>query len=202
MPDARCRRVAAVRDHMVARGDREVPERLAGARTLGFRNGEVIADQRGKAHAVVDPPKRAGPAGLLHGRRVERADLQPGFPVFNRRAELAEKRLAKRMKPGAGLGKALLQRNRGKVGEPGPVGPDRSLAQRMPAAEMKKQGAKQILRRLVLAQPLEGAGLGSQFLPTGRKEAHKQFPILVHAAPLPEIADAAPHHNSCPPQTR
>ncbi len=45
MPDAGGGRIAAVSDQAVAALHRELPERLAGPRTLGLRQPEMVADQ-------------------------------------------------------------------------------------------------------------------------------------------------------------
>lgn len=63
--------------HVVARLDGEVRQRLASALPLGCRELEEVASQGRKAHAVVDSPKRPGSAGFLYRCGIEHPDLQP-----------------------------------------------------------------------------------------------------------------------------
>ena len=56
--------------------------------------------------------------------------------------------------------------------------------ERMPAAQMHQKHTQETLRRLVLAQPLQGTRLGGQNPPVVREECRQQFPVLFHSARL------------------
>jgi len=76
------------------------------------------------------------------------------------------------------------------------AGPDGDgLARRVAAAEIQQQNALQVLGRPALAQSVQRARSGRQRFPARRKEARKEFPILVHASSLPETARCGTMHD-------
>ncbi len=110
--DAGSLRAAAISDQAITGRDREAPERLAGAGALGPRHRQVIADRLGKAHAVVNAPRRAGLPRLLHRGCIHGADLRAGPCAIRRRHALGKQCPARRQQPGTGSGQALHQRHR------------------------------------------------------------------------------------------
>ena len=108
----------------MAAGFRHVPD--AGGRRVATVPDQVVADQRGKAHAVVNPPERPRLSRLLDGRRVDRPDFQAG--AVRRRSSPLEQRLTQGQEPGSGLRETRLQRHRRQVGEPRTAGTDGGLA--------------------------------------------------------------------------
>ena len=132
-PDSR--RVAAVGQHVVARTDRELRERLASTVPFRRRQLEEIAAQRGQIDAVVQPPQRAGPARLLHGRAIERPHLKAPRRG-HRYAVLPEQLHAQRVQPVARLPQPLEQGHVRQIRQARLARPHDGLAQGMPAAEM------------------------------------------------------------------
>ena len=173
-------RVAAVGQHVVARPDRELLERLAGAAPLRRGQLEEIAAERRQVDAVVKAPHRPGPAGLAHGRRIERPHLEAGV-LGNRDPMLPEQFHAEGVKPFAGFPQPLEQGHVGQIGQARLPSPYHGFAQGMPAAKMDQQGPQQVFRRLVLAQALQGSGRGRQIQPIGWEKRHQQVPVLIRS---------------------
>lgn len=129
---------------------------------------------------------------LSYGRRVNRANRPPPIRTVPHRSAVLEQCLAQRKKPRAGLRKALLQRYRRRFRKSLAAGADGDLAQGVAAAEMQQEHTREVLRRLVLPQSLQGTGFRRQRLPAERKEAQEQLPVLIRALPHPKVADAEP----------
>ncbi len=173
------RRVAPVGYHVIACADRELRERFAAAGALGTRELEEVARQRRQAHAVVHAPQRAGLARLLHRGRVKRPQLEAA-PARHRDAVLLKQPHAQRVQPLLRLPQALQQRHIRQVGQIRLSRPHHRLPQRVPAPQMDQQRAQQVVHRLVLAQPLQRAGVLGQLPPLTGQERHQQVPVLVH----------------------
>ena len=159
---ARCRhvtdapggRMPAVGGHMAVRADGEVRQGLVGTPPFRCRESEEAAGRGGKVDAVVQPPRRARPAGLPDRRRVERPD--PETAVARHRDSLFAKQLhARRVPPILRFSQPPHQRRGRQIDQTRHPGPHDAPAQRMSASDVKQQHPQQRLDRLVLAQALQ-----------------------------------------------
>ncbi len=115
----------------------------------------------GRHHAVMHAPQRPGLARLLDRRRVDRPDLQ---------APLPEQLDAQGAQPGLRLLQPIPQSPGRQLGQVRLPGAHHGFVQRVPAPEMNQQHPQQVVRRLVLAQPLQSPRARCQIPPVAGKE--------------------------------
>ena len=177
MPDPGRVGIPPIGEHVVARTDRKLFERLA--RPAPFRPGQLeeITAQRRQPDAVMEPPQRSGPSRLLYRRGVEDPHLESsvrgdGDAVFLKQFH------AQRIEPVPRFPEPLQQRHVRQIRQARLPSPHHGLSQRMSASQMDQQRPQQLLRRLVLAQPSQRPRLRRQILPVVRKERDQQVPVL------------------------